>query len=188
MNETFLTDLNPDKINEVVRSTENNVDYFTTISDKIVTSVTTDLENLMLRIKQNTVGQDVSDDDLEQFIMELSNLLYFMGSRLENMGIKDDLSKIAAKEVYNNAYIDMLKTENKKPTVAELSAKSDDISKYETIMNTIYSRAYKQIKFKIDAAYEMLNSLRKIITKRMQEAQLSSYRHNDSVVIGTEEF
>lgn len=65
---------------------------------------------------------------------------------------------------------------------------SENASRYETVVNSIYSRVYRQIKFKIDGAYEMLASLRKIVSKRMQENQLSYTRNSGSVVIGSEEF
>ena len=44
--------------------------------------------------------------------------------------------------------------------------------KLQLILST---RAYKQVRYKIDAAYEMVNTLRKIITKRMNEDQSSSF-------------
>ena len=171
---SFLTELNVGKIDSVVESTEENSQEFTNISDTIVKAHTEELDNLMADMNNDVVKQEASDLVLERYCLELSNMLYFMGQKLENIGIKDDLSKLAAKEVYNDAYLNAPTDEKgKKPTVAELTAVAENESRYETIMNNIYSRAYKQIKFKIDAGYDMLSSLRKIISKRMQEAQLS---------------
>ena len=171
---SFLTDLNVEKMDSVVESTEENSQEFTNISDSIVRAHTGELDKLMSDMNEDVVKQEASDLLLERYCLELSNMLYFMGQKLENMGIKDDLSKLAAKEVYNNAYLNApVDEKGKKPTVAELTAVAENESRYETIMNNIYSRAYKQIKFKIDAGYDMLSSLRKIISKRMQEAQLS---------------
>lgn len=190
MNETFLTEeLKDEVVNEVVKSTEENSQYFTNISDSLVLGYTSDLDQLMIKIHVDTVENEATDAQLEKYILELSNALYFIGSRLESMGIKDDLSKLAAKQVYNEAYLDApVDAKGKKPTVAELTAIAEDSSRYETIMNNIYSRAYRQIKYKVDAAYEMLASLRKVISKRMQEAQLTMQRNNGTLVMGTEEF
>lgn len=190
MNETFLTEEVKDVVvNEVVKSTEENSQYFTNISDSLVLGYTSDLDQLMIKIHRDTVENEATDAQLEKYILELSNALYFIGSRLESMGIKDDLSKLAAKQVYNEAYLDApVDAKGKKPTVAELTAIAEDSSRYETIMNNIYSRAYRQIKYKVDAAYEMLASLRKVISKRMQEAQLTMQRNNGTLVMGTEEF
>ena len=120
--------------------------------------------------------------------MELSNALYFVGSRIESVGIKEDLTKIAAKETYNQAYLDGLATDGKKPTVAELSATAVDKAKFDTVLNSLYNRVYRQLKFKVDAAYEMLSTIRKVISKRMQEAQLNNSRNNGGMVFGKEEY
>ena len=106
-------------------------------------------------------------------------MLYFVGQKLEIVGIRDDLSSLMAKEVYNNSYINnSLNTDNnKKATVAELNVKAEEASRYQTVLNKIYSRTYKQLKCKIDAAYEMLASLRKVLSKRMLELQLNMSRN-----------
>ena len=170
-----------------MNETEEGVEYFNSICDQMVSDFTQDLDNVMIKVNNDTVNSDASDYQLEKYVLELSNILYFLGQRLETMGIKDDISKLNAKQAYNNAYLNApVEDGKKKPTVAELSAMAEDESKYETIMNTIYSRAYRQIKFKIDAAYEMLASLRKIISKRMQEAQLSMQRSVGTLAMGTD--
>ena len=189
-NNTFLNTVDPtmvDKINAVVVRTEQNVEYFTNISDNIVSANTVELDTLVNKIREAALT-DISDNDLERYILELSNMLYFIGTKLETMGVKDDLSKIASKQVYNEAYLNApVDEKGKKPTVAELTAIAEDDSRYECIMNNIYSRAYRLIKYKVDAAYEILSSLRKIVSKRMQEAQLSMQRNNGGLVFGGEE-
>jgi hypothetical protein len=192
--DTFLTKLdanvNNNEIDQVVAETENNVSYFTYISDNLVKGYTENLDILMIRIQAVAIDNEASDDQLEKYVLELSNVLYFVGEKLESMGIRDDLSKLSAKQVYNNSYLENVSKpiDGKKATVAELTANAEEDSRYETIMNNIYARAYRQIKYKVDAAYEMLASLRKVISKRMQEAQLSMQRNNGSLVIGSEEF
>jgi len=117
-------------------------------------------------------------------------MLYFLGSKLETVGVKDDLSKLAAKESYNEAYLSnrMKDAEHRnKTTVAELTALAEDASKYETVLNSLYARVYKQIKFKMDAGYDMVNSLRKIISKRMQDQSLSMYTPRNTLNIVTGE-
>lgn len=191
MDDTFINKIDTEeKINTIFDNTDKNTNYFTQISDKVVTAYTNDLDTLMNKIREDTIDNTPSDEILEKYVLELSNLLYFLGSRLETIGIKDDITRMSAKEVYNNTYTDNLDVApgGKKPTVAELNVMSENASRYETVVNSIYSRVYRQIKFKIDGAYEMLASLRKIVSKRMQENQLSYTRNSGSVVIGSEEF
>lgn len=178
------------KIDNVVEMAKDNSEYYTKVSDQLVESYSSDLDNLMSRIRRDCVDVEPSDEALERYTMELSNSLYFIGQKLETVGIKEDLTKMATKEAYNTAYLRYSDTGNggKKPTVAELTAMSEDDSKYQSVINSIYSRVYRQLKYKVDAAYEMLSSIRKIISKRMQEAQLSMTRQNGGIVVGKEEF
>lgn len=192
MEKTFIeNEQSKVEITNAFEKTDEASSLFTNISDEVVKAYTSDLDKLLVKIKENAVENTPSDNILEKFVMELSNILYFMGTRLESVGIKDDITKLSAKEVYNNSYTNNLtkvSDQKKKPTVAELTVMAENDSRYQTVVNNIYSRVYRQIKYKIDAAYEMLSSLRKIISKRMQENQLDYTRNTGSVVVGSEEF
>lgn len=192
MEKTFIeNEQSKVEITNAFEKTDEASSLFTNISDEVVKAYTSDLDKLLVKIKENAVENTPSDNILEKFVMELSNILYFMGTRLESVGIKDDITKLSAKEVYNNSYTNNLTNvgdQKKKPTVAELTVMAENDSRYQTVVNNIYSRVYRQIKYKIDAAYEMLSSLRKIISKRMQENQLDYTRNTGSVVVGSEEF
>jgi vacuolar-type H+-ATPase subunit B/Vma2 len=178
------------QIDTAASQAEDNAGYYTNISDSIVKTYSEDLDKLMARIYEDCVNVEPSDKTLEAYTMELSNALYFIGARVESVGIKEDLTKMAAKEAYNDAYLNHMDVADakKKPTVAELTALSEDDSKYQQVINSIYTRVYKQLKYKVDSAYEMLNSLRKVISRRMQESQLSTMRSSGGVVYGKEEF
>ena len=185
-----MTEQDELQVRTAADTAEANATYYTNISDKLLDAYSADLDSIMNRIKADCVEVEPSDKILENYTMELSNTLYFVGQKLESVGIKDDLSKMAAKEIYNESYLNYLDTGDakKKPTVAELTALSEADAKYQTVVNSIYSRVYRQLKYKVDAAYEMLSSIRKIISKRMQDNQLSAARQTGGVVMGREEF
>ena len=185
-----VTEMDKIDIDRVSSEAEENSIYYTSISDKLVSAYSQDLDVLMNRIRVDCVENEPSDKVLEVYTMELSNALYFVGQKLETVGIKEDLTKLAAKEAYNDAYLDHMDSGDakKKPTVAELTALSEADSKYQTVINSIYARVYRQLKYKVDAAYEMLSSIRKIISKRMQDNQLFMARSNGGLVVGKEEF
>ena len=50
-------------------------------------------------------------------------------------------------------------------TVADKTAQAELIAQAETMTLSIYSRAYKKVKLRMDAGYEMLNSLKKVMNK-----------------------
>lgn len=167
-----------EEIQGVVKETEENCDVYSQVSDEVVSRYTKPLDDIMQRIYDEIISvSDPSITVFEKYHLELSNCLYFMQAKLEKLGSLDYLSKTKYKEVYNQAYLDNQlpdATSNKKKTVNELVAISEEASKAEAVTNDIYSRAYKVLKNKIDAAYTMVSTLSKSISRRMSEEYLPS--------------
>ena len=104
MEKTFIeNEQSKVEITNVFEKTDEASSLFTNISDEVVKAYTSDLDKLLVKIKEKAVENTPSDNILEKLVMELSNILYFMGTRLESVGIKDDITKLSAKEVYNNS-------------------------------------------------------------------------------------
>lgn len=177
---TFLDNVDKNQLNTILNQTDVNVQYFNNLVKQTVDKYTKHLDELMQKLYKLIKAPDNIDSDiLEKYYLELTNLLYFCGEKLEQLEVYDDLSKAAAKEVYNKNYLNnQIKDSDKrnKTTVAENTAIAEESSKYEFTVNSIYNKAYKVCKYKIDAGYEMVNTLRKIITKRMQDEQF--FRNN----------
>jgi hypothetical protein len=187
MSKTYLDDIDTDQVSSLLKSTDNNSEYFTSVTNEVINSYSQDLDHIMNSIRdiiQNSSNIEI--DVIEQYILLLSNTLYFIGEKLEVVGIKSDVSKAARQEIYNRAYLenDIEKFDENgkrsKPTKDANIAVAEEKSKYESVVNNIYERTYKVIKFKIDAGYEMLSSLKKIINRRMQEIDLSMYKQPKS--------
>lgn len=185
-NTTYLNNVNTDTVQDLMDSTTENVKYFNDTALTTAREYSKPLDVLMSKLYKIVVNpQNIETHTLENYYLELTNTLYFMGEKLEQLGVFGDMSKAAAKEVYNKAYLDnQIKDSEKKnkTTVAENQAVAEESSKYESVVNSIYDHAYKITKYKIDAAYEMVNTLRKIITHRIQEESLSMYQPKNSFV------
>ena len=177
--------INFDSIYTNLETVEESSSIILNISSNILKSYTQHLDDLMqdLYSKVADPSTNISDTDLERYYLELTNLVYFMGEKLETVGVKDDISRAAAKEMYNKSYLDTAKSplavagtngKANKLTVSEITAIAESAAINEQVVNMIFSRVYKQIKFKVDAAFEMIGTLRKIISKRIQEQQLSA--------------
>ena len=175
---TFLNNVDVDTINKLVDETTNNVEIFQNMVDKVVRSYSESLDNLMNAIYKDIIVVDQAPlNTLENYFLELSNMLYFMGDKLERLGVYDVMSKNAYKEIYNTSYLGLssnVTESKKKPTVAELTAQAESDAQYEGIVNDIYAKAYKIVKSKIESANTMLSAISKIISKRMSEMQLNS--------------
>ena len=185
-NDTFLNNVDTDKVQALLSETSSNVEYFNTVSSATANKYTEHLDKLMQTLYKLVMNsKDCPTDTLEKYYLELTNLIYFMGDKLEQLSIHGDMSKAAEKEVYNKAYLaNQIKDSERKnkTTVAENQAVAEEESKYEAVISSIYDHAYKIVKFKVDAAKDMVNTLRKTISRRMQEEQLSSFSMNKTYI------
>lgn len=172
-----MKELNQTKLNNIDNQINNYIEQVTTYSNDLVRKNTETLDAIMRDIKNDIIDNDNPDDALlEHYFLSLTNALYFIGSQAENMGFYDDISKVNYKLAYNEAYIDN-RTKDvgnaKKQTNADNQIAAENNSTEEQVMNLIYSRSYRIIRTKIDAGYEMVRTLSKIISSRQQEKQLS---------------
>lgn len=162
----------PKTAESIMKNVDSISDTIKEISDGLVTKYCKDLDDIMLNIR-TTLGQcNVSDEYLETSILELANILYFVGSAQEDLGIKEDTCKAIRQEVYSKA-----REQATGKTVADKTAQAELIAQAETMTLAIYSRAYKKVKLRMDAGYEMLNSLKKVMNKRISELELSNSRY-----------
>lgn len=107
-------------------------------------------------------------EELDDFVLNLPVLLYFCGEAQENLGIKTDVAKSIKQEKYNEIYRQV------KGTIADKTAASELEAQSEAITHIIYDRAYKIVKEKMNAAYELLSSCKKVISRRMAEYELGN--------------
>ena len=156
----------------IMDSVDKSSDIIQELSNDLVIRYCDSLDNQLLLIKQEMDNAGyLTDETLERRIIELANTLYFTGSAQEDLGIKEDTCKMIRQEVYSKA------REDASGTVADKTAQAELIAQQETITLAIYSRAYKKVKLRMDAGYEMLNSLKKVMNKRITEMELSNSRY-----------
>ena len=174
---TSVCDFYPQKRNnktaeDIMKNVDIISDTIKEISDKLVTKYCDDLDDLMIDIKSILTNDAMTDSYLETAILDLANTLYFTGSAQEDLGIKEDTCKAIRQEVYSKA-----REQATGKTVADKTAQAELIAQAETMTLAIYSRAYKKVKLRMDAGYEMLNSLKKVMNKRITEMELSNSRY-----------
>ena len=174
---TSVCDFYPRKRNnktaeDIMKKVDNISDTIKEISDKLVTKYCDDLDDLMIDIKSILTNDTMTDSYLETAIMDLANTLSFTGPAQEDLGIPDATCKAIRQEVYSKA-----REQATGKTVADKTAQAELIAQAETMTLAIYSRAYKKVKLRMDAGYEMLNSLKKVMNKRITEMELSNSRY-----------
>ena len=109
-----------------------------------------------------------TDQELDDMCINLATRIYFAGGLCEQLGIRDDISKAVYKEMYHTsrASID-------KGTVADKDSLAELASQEEFVVSSAYTRAYKTMKAKVENAQELLQSIKKVIGRRMQETELT---------------
>lgn len=117
--------------------------------------------------------QPPTDAELDDFALNLSTLIYYTSVGAEQMGIRDDLSSSAYKEAYN-----ISRNAQKSGTVADKNAQAELDAMTEKVVSIIYNKSYKILKAKVDSSQELLSSVKKIISRRMNEAELSRIQVN----------
>lgn len=184
MAEVTFSNIDETKVSNLMQEAQDNTKILSDIVDSVVNAHTTHLDALM-KVLYNSVITDITDTEIERMCLELTNILYFMGDKLELVGMHNDISKALKDEVFNRSYINnqVPNPQGKQKTVNELNALATEDSKYENVVNSVYDRAYKRIKYKIEAGNKMVDILRKVLSKRMQDEQLSMYQPNNQIKI-----
>lgn len=123
----------------------------------------------------NNGDNPATTKELEDFCLNLSTQIYFAGGLCETLGIRDDIAKALYKEQYHSS-----RSSLQKGTVADKDSQAALQSQQEYIVSMAYTRAYKTMKAKVDAAQELLSSCKKVLSHRIQEEQLT-YMMGDKV-------
>ena len=101
------------------------------------------------------------------FVLTLPTLLYFVSESQEALGIREDVSKAYEKDKFNETISHTEGTVAVKTALAELETQNEYLAK------VVYQRAYKKIKLRVEAAYELLQSVKKVLSRRMLALELS---------------
>lgn len=171
--------MNREKILTLMTSIEDDVKFAEEVSNAIVVEKTKELDDLMRYIQDNVVlVENPGSYFIEKALAELTNAVYFISSRVETFGFYEDISKANARLKYNEAYAanQLANTNNaKKPTQADNTLYAEMNSVDETMLNVIYARSMKIVKGKLENAGEMIRTLSKMLSVRMNQDQAARF-------------
>lgn len=159
-----------DRLDSIKLHIEDNAGVINKIVNDIIQPYVKDLDAYVMFIKECLQdGQNPPTDiELEDFCMNLSTYIYWAGGMCEQLGIKDDIAKAVYKETYNTNRNNIgTGTVADKDSIAELN------SQQEQLISICYTRAYKTVKSKVDSAQELLSSCKKVLSRRMQDVELT---------------
>ena len=157
-------------IKAIRQKVEINSKSIEDIVNDIIQPYCKDLDNYVTFIKDCLQDGEnpPTDIELSDFCMNLSTYIYFAGGMVEQLGIRDDISKALYKEMYHQSRADL-----SSGTVADKDSLAELASQQEQLVNVCYNRAWKIMKSKVENAQELLSSCKKVLSRRMAEISLT---------------
>ena len=162
--------LTPTEIETIQNKVENHSSTVDDIVNAIIKPYSEDLDRYVSFIRDclKDGERPPTDEELDDFCLNLSTLIYFSGGMCEYLGIRDDISKAVYKDIYHES-----RSKLEKGTVADKDSLAELASQKEALVNVCYTRAAKMMKAKVENAQELLGSCKKVLTRRMQEYSLT---------------
>lgn len=168
-------ELDKDKINKIQNEVEDDSEQINEIVNSIIQPYCKDLDNYVDFIKDVLKDGEnpPTQQELDDFCMNLSVYIYYASGMQEQLGIKDDIARAVYNEMYHNSRNNL-----EKGTVADKDSIAQLESQQEYLTSVCYKRAYSIMKAKVSSAQEILSSIKKIITRRIQEMALTQIGGN----------
>lgn len=162
--------LAPTEIEAIQNKVENHSNTVDGIVNAIIKPYSEDLDRYVSFIRDclKDGERPPTDEELDDFCLNLSTLIYFSGGMCEYLGIRDDISKAVYKDIYHES-----RSKLEKGTVADKDSLAELASQKEALVHVCYTRAAKMMKAKVENAQELLGSCKKVLTRRMQEYSLT---------------
>lgn len=153
---------------------EDESEAVNNLVDSLVNKYGKDLERTIDKIKDAlSRNEQVSNEELERFVMEVPVYMYYAIEGLEKLGIEGDNALALKKSKFNRAYIDTPGTIEDKTKQAELETMT------EFYVETAYKRAYRKLKERIAKAEHVYTGAKKVLDKRTHELFIhKGDRHN----------
>ena len=151
------------------KEVDEDFEKINSIIERIIKPYAESLDESVLIITNalHDINNPPTTQELDYYCLHLSTDIYWAGTMSEQLGIKDDISKALYKEIYHTTRDNSEGTVKDKDSLAELA------SQQEYLTNVCYSRAYRMMKAKVDAAQELLQSIKKVLAHRISEQELT---------------
>ena len=156
-------------IKELIDKNDYDSIYINELVDNLVNKCCGSLDKYIEYVSKilNDTNYDVSDKELEDITMTIPTLLYYVGTQQEKIGVKRDISESSKNLLYNEIFSSLSGTAGAKKSVAELKIVDEEIVVF------IFTRAYNIVKSKVTYAFEVLQSAKKVMSRRIAESELT---------------
>lgn len=161
--------MDKDKLYDTMQDIEDSADYTQSLVDELVSKCCGSFDEYLKYVSDLINGgvANITDEQLDDIILTIPTHLYFVGTQQERLGIKQDMSESLRNAMYNKIFLELTGTVSAKDAQAKAQLFNEDMT------TAIYKRAYSTIKAKTQTAMELLQSAKKVASRRMAELDLS---------------
>ena len=166
---------NLEKLSNAMDKVEVDAKKLDEIVSRITNEYTKDLDDYVDFIRSIFEDEDnpPTSAELDNFCMNLSMYIYYASGMQERLGLKDDIAKALYKEIYHSK-----RDSIEKGTVADKDSLAELASQQEYLTSVLYKRAYAIVKAKVLAAQDLLASIKKVMSRRVSEMELTRMTSN----------
>lgn len=166
--------MNIERAEDFIYEVSEDSKYINELVEEIVKQCCENLDNYVNDIKDKLTSQNynMTDKELDDIVMTIPTLIYFASEVQERLGIRYDIAKSNKTQIFNDIFINKDGNQGLKKAVAENKTFN------ESMIVCVYDRSYNIIKSKISAAMEILQSAKKIISRRMQSIEFTRLQPN----------
>lgn len=153
-------------LEQALENTETTYQQLVEIANEIVDDYTKEINAL---IKSATArSENMSNDDIRQFILQLALKSYTFSEVKEKSVLKAECAEALRKEAYAKAFnaLDGSNAVRENNAMVEISD--------EVLTEAIYNLVASLLKVKLDEIHRVVDALKTILMSRMQEAKLSA--------------
>lgn len=160
------------QVTERIRTLKNQVEKGSVqvdqLVDKLVAKYSRELDEFVDEVKEIIKRRDrVTDEELELMALNIPVFMYYAASGIETLGVELETAKSINLGAYNIQYL------RGEGTIKDKTAFAETNTQDEALIEMAFSRAYKKLQTKIKMAEHVFSGAKKVLSKRIQEVNIS---------------
>nr|DAR87615.1 MAG TPA: hypothetical protein [Caudoviricetes sp.] len=135
--------------------------------NQIVEDSTKELDEYIENVKRELDVAELSISEMNLILMKLCSYYFYLAKQQEMVGVRQDIATIYEKEKYNLHFMGAV------GTVASKTSQAEEKTKEERVISLVWEKSYKILKNKYTALGAYIDALKKVITSKIKEMELS---------------
>lgn len=142
---------------------EDNAQEIERACEKIVDDICFELDNYIQEVQDIVFNKnkEMTSAEADSVIMNIPAMLYWVKAEKEKLGIRLDLALKVKEDKWNETYL------SAEGTATNKKVEANQATMKESIDCIVFDRAYKMIDNRENMAYELMQSIKKVVSRKM---------------------